>query len=563
MRKGLTVDSLLVLDSLKGGAVVAGSGGLSRPVNSATVVDMPDPGNWANENEAVIMTDYPFRSDPATLLSAIQSLINQNAAVLCLKTSKNFEIPAIVLDLCDRENFTLIKLPLSAIFSNIIYEITYTLLRNKTDYFKQLQLYTEKLIEALQQPGAIVEKLTRIEQIIGHKIVFVHKGCGLYFTDFTRIYLEQFSERGVQLIRSRIYREMEKLLRKKKTAEDMPDEAFQELQPDSLEFIIQGQEKNVKLILLPVTKLDEDAYSIAVIEDAPLEWSKISALKRVSRILSLEYQNLTEIRRLQKKYEDQFIINCLSGKYESGADISFAAQAHDLYLPADKTYWVIVVNCFKHSDHIQCSSFALEEMNKGTNPLEERWVCTTYAGKLTIILFHEPAELPPDGILDNLKGQLSIALNTDNFRMCVADAGTISDIPEMYQQALTIAEISRICDIRKSLIQEKDLGALPILYPFRKSRTADRYINRFLTPLVQYDENQRSQLCQTLYAYLKNNSNVKQTAEALFTHYNTITYRLERIEKILGFSIRSGEAQFNLRLAFELERLSGNPSKDG
>ena len=147
--------------------------------------------------------------------------------------------------------------------------------------------------------------------------------------------------------------------------------------------------------------------------------------------------------------------------------------------------------------------------------------------------------------------------------MCVADAGTISDIPEMYQQALTIAEISRICDIRKSLIQEKDLGALPILYPFRKSRTADRYINRFLTPLVQYDENQRSQLCQTLYAYLKNNSNVKQTAEALFTHYNTITYRLERIEKILGFSIRSGEAQFNLRLAFELERLSGNPSKDG
>ena len=146
--------------------------------------------------------------------------------------------------------------------------------------------------------------------------------------------------------------------------------------------------------------------------------------------------------------------------------------------------------------------------------------------------------------------------------MCVSDPGNLSDISELYQQALTIAEISRICDIQKSLIQEKDLGTLSILFPLRKFKTANRYVKRFLDPLVQYDKNQRSQLCQTLYAYLMNNSSVKETAEALFTHYNTIAYRLERIERILGFSIRSGEVQFNLRLAFELKRLLGKSSED-
>lgn len=560
--EGLTVESLLALDSMKESCLIAGQGGVSHPVDGATVIDMPDLGNWANENEAVIVTDYPFRSGPLTLLSAVQSLAKQNAAALCIKTSKNFVVPPQVLDLCNQENFALIKLPLSSIFSNIIYEITSTLLRKKADYFKQLQLSTEKLIEALQQPGKIDEKLAGIERILEHKIIFVHKGHGLYFSEATRFYLDQFGDRGVQLIRSHIYREMDKLLRKKKIAEDSLDENLQGLHPYSFEFIVPYPGREIRMILLPVNRLEEDAYSIAVIQDVPLEWSKISALERVSRILTLEYQNMTEIRRLQKKYEDRFIINCLTGKYTSASDISFSARTHDLYLPTDKTYWIIVADYFTAPEYLPYSSFASEELSKGHENIQDRWLYTTYGGKLTIILFDEAAELPPQAVLTGLKAQLSTMLNTDSFRMCVSDPGNLSDISELYQQALTIAEISRICDIQRSLIQEKDLGTLSILFPLRKCKTAGRYVKRFLDPLVQYDKNQRSQLCQTLYTYLMNNSSVKETAEALFTHYNTITYRLERIERILGFSIRSGEAQFNLRLAFELKRLFGKSSED-
>lgn len=560
--EGLTVESLLALDSMKESYVIAGQDGLSHPVDGATVIDMPDLGNWASENEVVIVTDYPFRGGPMTLLSAVQSLAKQNAAALCIKTSKNFVVPPKVLDLCNQENFALIKLPLSSIFSNIIYDITSTLLRKKADHFKQLQLCTEELIEALQRPGKIDEKLAGIERILEHKIIFVHKGHGLYFSESTRLFLDQFGDRGVQLIRSRIYKEMEKLLRKKKIAEDSLAEDLQSSHPDSHGFIIPYQDQRMRMILLPVYRLEEEAYSIAVIQDIPLNWSKISALERVGRILTLEYQNMTEIRRLQKKYEDKFIINCLTGKYGSGSDISFSARTHDLYLPTDKTYWIIVVDYFETSEYLQYSSFSSEELSNGHDNIQERWLYTTYAGKLTIILFDEAAELPPQVILASLKAQLSTALNTDRFRMCVSDPGNLSDIPELYQQALTIAEISRICDIQRSLIQEKDLGTLSILFPLRKCKTAGRYVKRFLDPLVQYDKNQRSQLCQTLYTYLMNNSSVKETAEALFTHYNTITYRLERIERILGFSIRSGEAQFNLRLAFELKRLFGKSSED-
>ena len=73
--EGLTVESLLALDSMKESYVIAGQDGLSHPVDGATVIDMPDLGNWASENEVVIVTDYPFRGGPMTSAKDRKSVV--------------------------------------------------------------------------------------------------------------------------------------------------------------------------------------------------------------------------------------------------------------------------------------------------------------------------------------------------------------------------------------------------------------------------------------------------------------------------------------------------------
>lgn len=42
---------------------------------------------------------------------------------------------------------------------------------------------------------------------------------------------------------------------------------------------------------------------------------------------------------------------------------------------------------------------------------------------------------------------------------------------------------------------------------------------------------------QTLKAYLENERSVSKTADALFTHRNTVIYRLKKIEEALGQSL--------------------------
>ena len=48
--------------------------------------------------------------------------------------------------------------------------------------------------------------------------------------------------------------------------------------------------------------------------------------------------------------------------------------------------------------------------------------------------------------------------------------------------------------------------------------------------LIDYDQKHNTQLEETLYQYLKFDSNQKAMAESLYMHRNTINYRLNKIK---------------------------------
>lgn len=70
--------------------------------------------------------------------------------------------------------------------------------------------------------------------------------------------------------------------------------------------------------------------------------------------------------------------------------------------------------------------------------------------------------------------------------------------------------------------------------------------------LEAYDRAKDADLLKTLRTYLENDRNLSQTASALFIHRGTLSYRLEKIEKILGFSLDNNEKIIPIRLALIL-----------
>ena len=53
----------------------------------------------------------------------------------------------------------------------------------------------------------------------------------------------------------------------------------------------------------------------------------------------------------------------------------------------------------------------------------------------------------------------------------------------------------------------------------------------------------------TIQKFFENNLNISETARQLYLHRNTLVYRLERLEKMLGLDIRKFEDAMTFKLA--------------
>ena len=77
-----------------------------------------------------------------------------------------------------------------------------------------------------------------------------------------------------------------------------------------------------------------------------------------------------------------------------------------------------------------------------------------------------------------------------------------------------------------------------------------------LDPLLAYESaHPECGLIETLQAFLAANRNVAETARVLFVHYNTVKYRLERLEGLLGAFVNSPERCLRLGVAMHVRGL--------
>lgn len=98
-----------------------------------------------------------------------------------------------------------------------------------------------------------------------------------------------------------------------------------------------------------------------------------------------------------------------------------------------------------------------------------------------------------------------------------------------------------------------DLDAYRLLFNTHNRPLLETMRNHNLQALKDYDKTYNTTLLETLRTYLKNNGNAVLTAQDLFTHRNTISYRLEKIKSILGEDLSSSQTIFNLTLAFYID----------
>lgn len=150
------------------------------------------------------------------------------------------------------------------------------------------------------------------------------------------------------------------------------------------------------------------------------------------------------------------------------------------------------------------------------------------------------------------------ALTDNHIEFVIGIGGKASRPEEYYENYQKASETSNILQKENNYQNYAffdNLGSYTILDGVKENLTSKMFVQNYLKDLYLLSNKQQLNLYETLRIYLQNSGNISQTADDLFLHRSTLTYRLNKIKDELNVDIEDSNEQFNFMLAFKLADL--------
>lgn len=129
----------------------------------------------------------------------------------------------------------------------------------------------------------------------------------------------------------------------------------------------------------------------------------------------------------------------------------------------------------------------------------------------------------------------------------------ISLLKKSYEQAAECINYCRKRNLKFQVCSYDQLGIYQLFSDMSKTSLYEDFVSKQLGVLIDYDTHNNTQFLTTLEVYLKNNCNLLHTSDELFTHRNTIKYRLKRIQELLNLNLEDSSVMLNLNVALYLK----------
>ena len=128
--------------------------------------------------------------------------------------------------------------------------------------------------------------------------------------------------------------------------------------------------------------------------------------------------------------------------------------------------------------------------------------------------------------------------------------GALFDLPALYRPAREALDLMTETSFHSgSVFQVSQLKPLLLLSSLQ---TRSDLVSERIRFLSVCDREKGSQYCETLYHYLSSGRSLKETCAALFTHRNTILYRIRKMRDEYGVPLDDPSAHLELLLGVSL-----------
>ena len=535
-----TIRDALELPVFGEASVVAGQSGIDNIISRVHIITMPDYNwyQWTKGGELVLTVGFGLRANEDKQQRIIQSLVDHKIIGLVLSIGHYFEeTPDILIREANRLEFPIIEVPgnlpfveiTEAIFTRIVNE-QYSLLQRAQAIHKSLMSVVlnggtlQHLVESLAQ---LLDKSITIESSSFRVLASSQQGV----IDEARKRTLEAGQTTLDVINYLQDTGLHRTLLRDKQPIRIPP------QPDYGLHI----ERIVAPILVAQSLL---GYMWIIANRDGLTDLDILAVEQAATVAALLLYKEKAVQESKRAMRGDFFSQLLNVKESSLPQLESQADIFGFRL--NRNYQVIVIeNQEAAPSNIANSveSFLLEDTP----------ALVTIRGSRVVVVLQTRQQSNGKRIARLLHDQLS--LTRGNYLVGIGtETKSLEDIATSYEQAQEAITIAISTKQTEGIFAFDELGLLHWIIQLSDEALQANIFYRAICELDEHD----SQLCETLEAFLDFGGSMKDAADTLYIHRNTLAYRLDRIEEIIHLDIRETQNKINLYVALKTYRLHQN-----
>ena len=127
---------------------------------------------------------------------------------------------------------------------------------------------------------------------------------------------------------------------------------------------------------------------------------------------------------------------------------------------------------------------------------------------------------------------------------------SLSALSDAYHSAISAQRCANLQNL--DCVWFSRMGFYRLLYSVPDRALLEGYYRNTLAPLLDYDRAHGSCLTETLFRYLLSDGSLTAVAAGMYTHRNTVNYRMGKIRELLGSELRTTAERMPLLLCYHV-----------
>ena len=529
---GITMREVLARPAMAGSTVLAGAAGLDRVVRFVNMMEVPDVLQWTKADELLLTTGYPLRSTPEALDDFVAELDARGLAGIAVKLGRYLDaLPKGMLESADRLEFPVVQIPDGVGFDEIMNQVLSEVLGRQAAMLARSEQAHSVLLQLVLHGGGLPEVVAALpEQLAAVPAQPDAPGAG-EAADAPAVSVLHVDRTGRTIAAA---------------GAELPAAAAELFDDDHLfratmfghgiHTLGTGADQ-VSVLIATVVAERNQGHLIAVRSDRPWDGQDVMIAERGATVAALVVTRELAVAAVEGKYRGDFLRDVLAGQMPPAAAVEGAKGfGWDLTGPM----FVVVAAGVEHGNDDAARRRRAEHLGASWAAWVRRWdpdgAAAAFATEAVAVMHAPDGVVPPTArVVDLLGGLSSPGAPFDGIVGVSRVVESVASLATAYHQAWEAVRVGRRLAGAGSVSRFDDLGLYRLLSQVPDSDELRSFLTDTLGPLaVAEGDVESDELRRTLTVLLDTNLNVAQTARRLHFHYNTLRYRIGKLERLLG-----------------------------